>query len=146
MLFHLSLSLSLSLALQLSLSATPVVVLDEEEEEEERAFQEQIQQWRKAGDTAAKPKYVYKSLDELKDAGPLSGRGRERGKEGVFGPETRVKVIDLTGREARVMSSYKEMRQSRVGEISTVGKTPLLISLNDYAQLSNDNVIHYFFQ
>ena len=108
--------------LQASFSS-PAVVMDEEEEEEEGAFQQEIQQWRKASNgVSSKPKYVYKTLDELKDKGAtMKGRGKKR-KEGGFGSETKIKVIDLTGREARVMDSYEEMRQKKAGDTSSAGK------------------------
>ena len=107
--------------LQANFSSSSAAVIDEEEEEEERAFQQEIQQWRKtSGGGSTKPKYVYKTLDELKDKGAAMGR-RKKGKGG-FGSETKVKVIDLTGREARVMDSYEEMRQTKAGDTSTAGK------------------------
>lgn len=99
--------------------------MDEEEEKEEQAFQQEIQQWRKAsGGVSTKPKYVYKTLDELKDKGTATGRGK-KGKGGGFGSDTKVKVIDLTGREARVMDSYEEMRQTKAGVTSSAGNITL---------------------
>ena len=43
--------------------------MDDEEIEEEQQFQEELQQWQKdrAGAGKAKPKYVYKTMDDLKD-------------------------------------------------------------------------------
>lgn len=101
--------------------------MDEEEEEEERAFQEEIQQWRKAAvsgsGTTTKPKYVYKTLDEIKEKSMIPGKEKGRG---AFGSETKVKVIDMTGREARVMDSYEEMRQTKAGKSSAAGMTLLI--------------------
>ena len=78
----------------------------------------QLQQWRKtdpsAKGKAIKPKYVYKTAEELRQSGK---RVSSRGQKG----HTSVKVIDMTGRQRRVLSSYEEIhdRHSRPDESFT---------------------------
>ncbi|XP_077601219.1 tuftelin-interacting protein 11-like [Stigmatopora nigra] len=90
---------------QQSLQDFPSVDTDEEEEKE---FQKELGQWRK--DPAAtglkkKPKYSYKTVEELKAKGKISGHSFGASA----GELAQVKVIDMTGREQRVYSSYSQM-------------------------------------
>uniref|UniRef100_A0A672YAE5 Tuftelin-interacting protein 11 n=1 Tax=Sphaeramia orbicularis TaxID=375764 RepID=A0A672YAE5_9TELE len=90
---------------QQSLQDFPVVDSDEEEEKE---FQKELGQWRK--DTASagakkKPKYSYRTVDELKAKGKLVGRSTSASA----GELAQVKVIDMTGREQKVYYSYSQM-------------------------------------
>ncbi|XP_061906818.1 tuftelin-interacting protein 11 [Entelurus aequoreus] len=90
---------------QQSLQDFPVVDSDEEEEKE---FQKELGQWRKDPTTSGakkKPKYSFKTIDELKAKGKLVGRSAVASA----GELAQVKVIDMTGREQRVYSSYSQM-------------------------------------
>ena len=50
-------------------------MVDSEEEEEEETFQKELEQWRILGDkeTSARPKYNFKTLDELREDGKKLG-------------------------------------------------------------------------
>ncbi|KAG7244007.1 hypothetical protein INR49_006168 [Caranx melampygus] len=90
---------------QQSLQDFPVVDSDEEEE---KAFQKELGQWRKDPAASAgkkKPKYSYKTVDELKAKGKLAGRSTAASA----GELAQVKVIDMTGREQKVYYSYSQM-------------------------------------
>ncbi|KAA8592292.1 hypothetical protein FQN60_017747 [Etheostoma spectabile] len=90
---------------QQSLQDFPVV---DSEEEEEKEFQKELGQWRKdpAGSIGKKkPKYSYRTVDELKAKGKLAGRSTAASA----GELAQVKVIDMTGREQKVYYSYSQM-------------------------------------
>ncbi|XP_053726850.1 tuftelin-interacting protein 11 [Synchiropus splendidus] len=90
---------------QQSLKDFPVV---DSEEEEEKEFQKELGQWRKdpAGSAAKKkPKYSYRTVDELKAKGKLAGRSTAASA----GELAQVKVIDMTGRELKVYNNYSQM-------------------------------------
>ncbi|XP_041095950.1 tuftelin-interacting protein 11-like isoform X2 [Polyodon spathula] len=86
-----------------SLQDFPVV---DSEEEEEKDFQQEMSQWRREpGQGRKKPKYSYRTVDELKAKGYAMGKS-------MAAPPTelaQVKVIDMTGREHKVYSSYSQM-------------------------------------
>ncbi|XP_046394091.1 tuftelin-interacting protein 11 [Ischnura elegans] len=74
------------------------------EEEESREYSENLSQWRKSGDAAGKRKkvrYVYKSVDEVLEEGKTKRRVCREVSQ-----LSRVKVIDMTGPERRVLSGY----------------------------------------
>ncbi|XP_060106869.1 tuftelin-interacting protein 11 [Heteronotia binoei] len=87
-----------------SLQDFPVVDSEEEAEEE---FQKELSQWRKdPSGSKKKPKYTYKTVEELK------AKGRA-GKQ-LTAPQkdlAQVKVIDMTGREQKVYYSYSQISQ-----------------------------------
>lgn len=87
-----------------SLQDFPVVDSDEEEEKE---FQKELGQWRKdaSAGTKKKPKYSYRTVDELKAKGKLAGRSTVVSA----GELAQVKVIDMTGREQKVYYSYSQI-------------------------------------
>uniref|UniRef100_A0AAY4D109 Tuftelin-interacting protein 11 n=1 Tax=Denticeps clupeoides TaxID=299321 RepID=A0AAY4D109_9TELE len=88
-----------------SLQDFPVV---DSEEEEEKEFQKELGQWRREpGVGKKKPKYSYKTVEELKAHGKLSGKAMSA----PAGELAQVKVIDMTGREQRVYYSYSQMTQ-----------------------------------
>ncbi|XP_062397915.1 tuftelin-interacting protein 11 [Sardina pilchardus] len=90
---------------QQSLQDFPVV---DSEEEEEKEFQKELGQWRREpGAGKKKPKYSYRTVDELKAHGKVSDRGMVT----PAGELAKVKVIDMTGREQRVYYSYSQMSQ-----------------------------------
>ncbi|XP_060079683.1 tuftelin-interacting protein 11-like isoform X1 [Ylistrum balloti] len=70
------------------------------EEEEDKEFQSQLQQWKKKPEgSKKKPKYVYKTAQELIDTGSTKKRPQ-------LSKSSKVKVIDMTGKEQRVLSGY----------------------------------------
>uniref|UniRef100_A0AAX7SMY9 Tuftelin-interacting protein 11 n=1 Tax=Astatotilapia calliptera TaxID=8154 RepID=A0AAX7SMY9_ASTCA len=90
---------------QQSLQDFPVVDSDEEEEKE---FQKELGQWRKdpAGSAGKKkPKYSYRTADELRAKGKVAGRATAASA----GELAQVKVIDMTGREQKVYYSYSQI-------------------------------------
>ncbi|KAF0033803.1 hypothetical protein F2P81_013869 [Scophthalmus maximus] len=90
---------------QQSLQDFPVV---DSEEEEEKEFQKELGQWRKdpvGSGGKKKPKYSYRTVDELKAKGKLVGRSTAASA----GELAQVKVIDMTGREQKVYYSYSQM-------------------------------------
>ena len=74
------------------------------EEEEEEEFQDKLHQWKKGqgagGQGNKKVKYIYKSADQVLEDG--------KWRQVSTGPEggEKVKIIDMTGKEQRVLSSY----------------------------------------
>lgn len=71
------------------------------DEEDEKAFKQQLQQWKvtdKAG--KKKPQYVFKTIDEVLTKGEKRSRAEQRSEM------SKVKVIDMTGKEQRVLSGY----------------------------------------
>ncbi|NXQ39667.1 TFP11 protein, partial [Catharus fuscescens] len=85
-----------------SLQDFPVVDSEEEAEEE---FQKELSQWRKDPNGGKKkPKYSYKTVEELKAKGRISKQLAAPQKE-----LSQVKVIDMTGREQKVYYSYSQI-------------------------------------
>ncbi|XP_008050251.1 tuftelin-interacting protein 11 [Carlito syrichta] len=85
-----------------SLQDFPVVDSEEEAEEE---FQKELSQWRKdPSGSKKKPKYSYKTVEELKAKGRISKKLTAPQKE-----LSQVKVIDMTGREQKVYYSYSQI-------------------------------------
>ncbi|KAI5929862.1 Tuftelin-interacting protein 11 [Manis javanica] len=85
-----------------SLQDFPVVDSEEEAEEE---FQKELSQWRKdPSGSKKKPKYSYKTVEELKAKGRISKKLAAPQKE-----LSQVKVIDMTGREQKVYYSYSQI-------------------------------------
>lgn len=70
------------------------------EEEEEEEFQEKLHQWKKGGSQTKKVKYVYKSADQVLE----DGKWRQVSNDA--GQTDKVKIIDMTGKEQRVLNSY----------------------------------------
>ncbi|NXH92517.1 TFP11 protein, partial [Edolisoma coerulescens] len=85
-----------------SLQDFPVVDSEEEAEEE---FQKELSQWRKDPNGGKKkPKYSYKTVEELKAKGRINKQLAAPQKE-----LSQVKVIDMTGREQKVYYSYSQI-------------------------------------
>nr|AAH17682.1 Tuftelin interacting protein 11 [Mus musculus] len=85
-----------------SLQDFPVADSEEEAEEE---FQKELSQWRKdPSGSKKKPKYSYKTVEELKAKGRVSKKLTAPQKE-----LSQVKVIDMTGREQKVYYSYSQI-------------------------------------
>lgn len=85
----------------------PIVHTDEEEEIEIKKEIEKLHQWKKTGDDKKKPKYVYKTADEVKKSGkskklvPLLNYGN-------------VKVVDMTGPETKVLQGYGSLGSQHI--------------------------------
>jgi len=75
------------------------------DEEEEKQFKEKLNQWRTGSAVGSKKKnvsYVYKSVDDVLAEGQFRKVDRREDSKRGEG----VKVIDMTGREQRVLSGY----------------------------------------
>ncbi|XP_046871877.1 tuftelin-interacting protein 11 [Hypomesus transpacificus] len=108
---------------QQSLQDFPVV---DSEEEEEKEFQKELGQWRRDPGGAGgkkKPKYSYRTVEELKAKGKLVGRSTHT----PAGELAQVKVIDMTGREQKVYYSYSQMTNKH----SVPEEAPLSMSARD---------------
>ncbi|KAH6924664.1 hypothetical protein HPB50_021805 [Hyalomma asiaticum] len=71
-----------------------------------KGAQPELNQWRKRKEGEKKVTYVYKTIDEVKSEGVY--------KKPPTGPQSKlskVKVIDMTGPEQRVLSGYHELHQ-----------------------------------
>ena len=76
--------------------------IDSEEEEEEK-FHDNLHQWKKVGQGQTKKvKYIYKSADQVLE----SGKWRQINTGDVGAEPSKLKIIDMTGKEQRVLSSY----------------------------------------
>ncbi|GFN93720.1 tuftelin-interacting protein 11 [Plakobranchus ocellatus] len=130
--------------------------IKDEEAEEEKEFQKQLSQWKKqpVNEKKQKPKYVYKTAQEVLDSG-----GKKRKPIMDTGPK--VKVIDMTGKEQRVLSGYhaigkshdrpdeeEELVQDAVeqpqpGSLEVAFSMPeLLHNLNLLVDMAEDDIIH----
>ncbi|KAA0186866.1 hypothetical protein HAZT_HAZT001077 [Hyalella azteca] len=71
------------------------------DEEDKKKFEEELHHWRKSGDSNKKVKYLYKSADEV------IKEGRNKKIRHIDDSHiSKTKVIDMTGPETRVLSSY----------------------------------------
>ncbi|XP_062872018.1 tuftelin-interacting protein 11 [Trichomycterus rosablanca] len=88
---------------QQSVQDFPVV---DSEEDEEKEFQRELGQWRKEpGAGKKKPKYSFKTVEDLKVHGKITSTSMTK----PAGELAQVKVIDMTGREQKVYYSYSQM-------------------------------------
>lgn len=80
--------------------------VQDKDEEEAKEFQEQLSQWKKEPKQGKKKKlnYVYKTAQEAIDSGGKKTKG-------VKGQMSQVKVIDMTGKEQRVLTGYHTISQ-----------------------------------
>ena len=76
-------------------------VKPDSDEEEQAEFEEKLHQWKKGETKKKKVKYVYKTANQLLAEGPT--KKKNRGQQSHL---SKVKVIDMTGREQRVLSGY----------------------------------------
>ncbi|XP_076181741.1 septin interacting protein 1 isoform X2 [Ptiloglossa arizonensis] len=76
----------------------------EEEGEEGKDLKAKLSQWRKGDGTVVKKKvkYVYRSVDQVLEDGKLKPNKKVRTSNEM----SRVKVIDMTGPEQRILSGY----------------------------------------
>lgn len=73
----------------------------EKDEEDGDKVEGKLTQWRKEGSKSAKVKYVYKSVDDV-----LEDQDRGKVYKREFNQLSKVKVIDMTGPQQRVLSGY----------------------------------------
>ena len=73
------------------------------EEEEEKEFKEKLHQWKRAGKGHQKVKYVYKTADQILEEGKWRKVDEDRAGSST---SSNVKIIDMTGKEQRVLSGY----------------------------------------
>ena len=81
----------------------------DDEVEDEVEFQEKLHQWKKGNTSQKKVKYVYKTTDQILEDGKwrqVSEGGSEAG--------SKVKIIDMTGKESRVLSSYHAIGAQKI--------------------------------
>ena len=122
------------------------------EEEEDKEFKKQMSQWRKqpVEGKKAKPKYVYKTADEVLSS---SGGPRRRQTNAEVGPK--VKVIDMTGREQRVLSGYhaigkghdkpdeeEELVSEDAPKKRAFEMPELMHNLNLLVDMAEDDIVH----
>lgn len=77
----------------------------DEDEEEAKEFKVKLSQWRKGdgvGGGKRKVRYHYRSVDQVLE----DGKTRPNRKAPIISQISRVKVIDMTGPEQRVLSGY----------------------------------------
>lgn len=93
-----------------------------DEEEEEEKFKEQLQQWKKTEDGGySKPKYVYKTADEVKASG-----GAKKGPS-ISLKHSKIKVVDMTGPETKILTGYSSLAQQH----AKPGEVPPTTSVRD---------------
>ena len=85
------------------------------EEEEDKNFKDKLHQWKKAGSSGNKQrvKYVYKTADQVLE----EGKWRKIRKDSTAGETSgisKVKVIDMTGKEQRVLSGYHAISAQQI--------------------------------
>lgn len=85
----------------------PIIPEPDSDAEEEQEFHEQLAQWKKGPDAGKKQKlkYTYKTVEELKKSGV--GKKRKTNENKV----SKVKVIDMTRPEKRVLAGYGAIGQ-----------------------------------
>uniref|UniRef100_H2YDR9 Tuftelin-interacting protein 11 n=1 Tax=Ciona savignyi TaxID=51511 RepID=H2YDR9_CIOSA len=77
-------------------------------EEEEEEFKSELAQWRKGSEPKSrKPKYKYKTIEELTKSGKSLKKKKDASpSHTVPNHVANVKVIDMTGKEKKVFSGY----------------------------------------
>lgn len=83
------------------------------EDEEEKEFKEKLHQWKRGGAGSKKVKYIYKTADQVLEEGKWrkvskgGGAGGGGMADSAAAPlPSKVKVVDMRGREERVLSGY----------------------------------------
>ncbi|XP_034937559.1 tuftelin-interacting protein 11 [Chelonus insularis] len=120
----------------------------DEDAEKEKEFKAKLAHWRKTdGNVKKKTKYTYRSADQVVEEGKL-----KPGLKGPIGNDmSRVKVIDMTGPEQRVLSGYHAIAgQKRPEELITdidrksltnFSLPELLHNLNLIVEMCEQNII-----
>ncbi|KAK2564694.1 Tuftelin-interacting protein 11 [Acropora cervicornis] len=115
-----------------------------DEEEEEEKFKEQLQQWKKTEDGGySKPKYVYKTADEVKASG-----GAKKGPS-ISLKHSKIKVVDMTGPETKILTGYSSLAQqhAKPGEVppttseAAFAMPELTYNLNLLIELAETDII-----
>lgn len=85
----------------------------DEDEKETLEFKEKMQQWRKDGPTkkGKKTRYYYRTVEDIIEKGKKPGHNYN---EKVSSKFSNVRVIDMTGPEARVLSGYHALGQTKI--------------------------------
>ncbi|XP_002736553.1 tuftelin-interacting protein 11, partial [Saccoglossus kowalevskii] len=128
------------------------------EDEEDEDFRRQLSQWKKGPEAKQKPKYSYKTIDDVKEKAKTSTKKSRLADTAL----TKVKVIDMTGKEKRVLSGYDQISQkhSRPDEDSgtsspiTIDQTAftmpelqhnldLLVEMAEQEIIKNDRQLHH---
>ncbi|XP_071831039.1 tuftelin-interacting protein 11-like [Apostichopus japonicus] len=122
------------------------------EEEEDRQFQEQLSQWKRAPGDAGKGKkvvYKYRTAEEVLISG-VSKKSRKKESDLTI---SKVKVIDMTQPEQRIMGSYHEMAQQHERPSETFDGTDdqkrafempeLEHNLQLLVEMSEQHIIHH---
>ncbi|KAH9508637.1 Tuftelin-interacting protein 11 [Bulinus truncatus] len=123
----------------------------DEEEAEEKEFQKQLSQWKKqpVEGKKQKPKYVYKTAEEVLE------KGGKRVKP-VPNLNQKVKIIDMTGREQRILSGYHAIgkshdkpdeaedlvKQEPVAKQRAFSMPELMHNINMLVDMSEEDIIH----
>jgi len=85
----------------------------DEEADEDTKFKEELSRWRRTDTGKKKTTYVYKTADEV----IAKGGAKKKNKESSSGKakHSQVKVIDMTGKEQRVLSGYHAISTKKAG-------------------------------
>lgn len=83
------------------------------EEEEDQDFKKQLGQWKKSEEGKKKIKYVYKTVDDV------ISEGGHRKIKGDTSHLSKVKVIDMTGPEQKVLSGYHAIHNQHSKPLET---------------------------
>jgi tuftelin-interacting protein 11 len=122
---------------------------NESDKEEEEAFQQELQQWQRTdgGGTKSRPNYVFKTVDELKKSNKAKKYSKPRGSVGGD-KQSKVKVIDMTGRETKVLNSFEELRKQNSSSVAskalndTIFVPELLFNLQILVDETENEIIH----
>ncbi|KAI8792094.1 tuftelin-interacting protein 11 [Biomphalaria glabrata] len=124
----------------------------DEEEEEKKEFQKQLSQWKKqpVEGKKQKPKYVYKTAQEVLES------GSKRSSKPAAMVNQKVKIIDMTGREQRILSGYHAIgknhdkpdeaedlvNQEPVVKQRAFSMPELMHNLNLLVDMAEEDIIH----
>ncbi|XP_048777997.2 tuftelin-interacting protein 11-like [Ostrea edulis] len=118
------------------------------DEEEEKKFKDELSQWKKKPEVGKKkPKYVYKTAEEIIQ----SGVGK---KKSMPSKASKVKVIDMTGKEKRVLSGYhaiatrhnrpdeeEDLMEQEPGQKKAFEMPELMHNLNILVDMAEEDII-----
>ncbi|XP_055888193.1 tuftelin-interacting protein 11-like [Biomphalaria glabrata] len=124
----------------------------DEEEEEKKEFQKQLSQWKKqpVEGKKQKPKYVYKTAQEVLES------GSKRSSKPAAMVNQKVKIIDMTGPEQRILSGYHAIgknhdkpdeaedlvNQEPVVKQRAFSMPELMHNLNLLVDMAEEDIIH----
>jgi len=99
----------------------PKVNKADSEDEEEQEFKAKLKQWKTVGEVGGKKRqaeYVYKSVEEVLEEGKFRKIKKDDARTST------LKVIDMTGREERVLTGYQSISGQQRPEEDGVSKKP----------------------